>query len=75
MIEKKADILSALPDRRQMQSYHIQSEQQIFPKSSFPDHQPQIPMGGGNDADIDLKPFGCPRGNTTLSSRKVRSFT
>ena len=74
MIEKKADIISPLSDRWQMQAHHVQSEQEIFPKSPFPDHQAQIPMSCGNHADIDLESLGTPQGEDDHVVQEGKEF-
>ena len=52
MFDKERNVFTALSQRRQVQIDQIDAVEKVFAERVFPDHRPQVCIGGTYHADI-----------------------
>ena len=72
--ERQAILARALAQRRDMQREHAQAVQQIFPKAPRSDVAHQVPVGGGNQPDVDRDLVAPPQAAERLGLEHLEEF-
>src|SRR5450759_3631337 len=54
MIDQQRDVVAPLAQRRDVDGDHVQAIVQIFLEPAVAHHLPDVPVGGGDDAHVDL---------------------
>ena len=52
MFDKERNVVTALPQRRQVQVDQVDAVEEVFAERVFLDHRPQVCIGGAYNADI-----------------------
>ncbi len=60
MIHQEGNILTALPQGRNVDGKDVEPEIEVFPEAFLPDELRQILIGRGDDPDVDLNGLNSP---------------
>ena len=58
VLGEQRDVLDALAERRQPDRDDVDPVEQVFPERALGDHLRQVPVGGGDHADVRLDLLG-----------------